>query len=272
MTATYRLVHYSPDPFTGARVPLGAVVVGHDGKVRVARAEHLPLACIGDRVHQLALLHMSERLDTIRQPDQLPRSFGPYTTLGGPQPVPEGVADPLGWVASMLNPPRSAKAAQHVVRGSTRGTYGYSFFQTWRVSQFVRKTFQPGKDLDGWLTSRSTALPSLTHWVKGSGQVLLMEPVVPTRRQFQHDLREVAERLAMYRPLLPTGAADRRGALVAYVTAGGPEERRAEAVEALRPYADDVIDVDVEGDRMAFIDRIRDVGRSGEGQGRLGWE
>ena len=73
----------------------------------------------------------------------------------------------------------------------------------------------------------------------------------------------------MYRPVMPTGTDARHGTLVAYITAGGPAERRAEAVEVLQPYADDVVDVDVEGQRAEFVERVRAVGRSGNGQGTL---
>ncbi len=268
MTARYRLVHYIPDPFTGARMPLGAVVQGVDGAVRVVRVEHLPLGCIPDRTEQLALLQISAMLDSIDQPDRLPRSFGPDTTLSAAQAVPAGVADPLSWVSNLLNPPRKSADKPAAVRGPTRASYGYGFFRTWAVAHLVRKGFNPVTDAGGWLRNHTT-LQEMSHWVDGTNRVLLMEPVVPTRPHFAEELRDVVKRLAVYKPVLGRTSAGRQGELIAYVTAGGPEARRAEAMEQLATYADQVVDVDDDTARAAFLHRIREVGEDSGGQGNL---
>lgn len=265
MLATYRLIQFTPDPFTGARFPLGAVVRQGDA-VRVATVERLPsAACLGGRSLALVVQRLHARLDSL-EADALPSSFGPYASLSEPREVPAGVPDALAWVQSMLSPPRPQAAPPATPRGAQRATLGYRFFETWHVAAYVRRTFQPASDWDGWLGRHAAALQQISHWVPGTSTVLLMEPIVPTRPQFDKDLHDVAQRLAAYRFALNEATDGRRGALVAYVTAGGPPDRRAQAREALAPIAHQVVDTDDATARTAFIERIKRVGSEGERQ------
>lgn len=266
MSAIYRLVHFTPDPFTGARLPLGAVVVGRDGAVRVAKVDSLPLACLGERGLQIAVQRLHARLDTIGSAETLPTAFGPYATLSEAVVIPEAVADPLGWVDSLLNPSQPRRRRTAVPRGAHRSSLGYRFFETWRVARFVRKTFQPATDWEGWLGRHAAGLPELSHWVPGIDQVLLMEPVVPTRHRFESELKEIAQRIGVYRYAVENAENGRRGRLIAYLTAGGHPDQREEARQTLSPFAHEVVDTCEEGPRLRFLDTIRRVGAEGNPQ------
>jgi hypothetical protein len=264
LTASYRLVHFTPDPFTGARLALGAVVVERDGRVRVAKVNRLPLACLGDRGLQIAVMRLHARLDGIGSLEALPSVFGPYATLGEPVGVPDGVPDPLGWVDALLNPERPQQRRNAEPRGAHRANVGYRFFETWKVSCFVHKTFRPRVDGQGWLAKHAVGLPELSHWVAGPTELLLMEPVVPARPRFEADLKEIAQRVGAYRYAVEQAGEERKGRLLVYLTAGGPAERRAAAREALTPFAHEVVDTDDERARDGFVAAIRRVGSAGE--------
>lgn len=106
MTATYRLIHFVPDPFTGMRFPLGAIVA-ESGNVRVTKVAKLPSAsCLGDHTLALAIQRLHGRLDAIASADALPAVFGPYASLTEPKEVPQGVTDAFSWVEGLINPPR----------------------------------------------------------------------------------------------------------------------------------------------------------------------
>lgn len=269
MIATYRLIHFTPDPFTGARFPLGAVVVDGAGAVRVAKVEHLPLACLGDRSLAVAVRRLHGRLDSISAANQLPSVFGPTTTLAEPAPVPSGVADPHAWVEAMLNPPRPASRKEPVPQGAHRASLGFRFFETWQVARYVRKTFRPDSDGGRWLDRHAAGLPVLSHWVEGRDEVLLMEPVVPTRPQFEQDVQDLAVKLCAYRYALEQAEDGHRGALVVYLTAGGHPDQRAEAQATLAPFAHTVVDTDDAAQRTSFVERIRRVGAAGDLQPAL---
>lgn len=271
MSATYRLIQFEPDPFTGARFPLGAVVAEPGGAVRVAKVERFPSAsCLGDRALAVVVQRLHARLDSVASAEALPAAFGPYASLTEPREVPAGVADALQWVQALLSPPQQRKPEpQRTSRGAQRATIGYRFFETWRVADYVRKTFKPSSDWQGWLGQHAAGLQQISHWVAGTDEVLLMEPIVPTRPQFEQDLKDVAMKLGAYQFAMGEAKNGRRGSLVAYVTAGGHPDRRAHARETLAPFAHDVVDTDDASARAAFIERIRQVGTDGDPQQRM---
>ena len=271
MTASYRLIHFAPDPFTGTRFPLGAIVA-EDGQVRIARVGQLPLAeSLGSTSLAVAVQRLYARLDDIRSPHALPLVFGPYATLAAPQAVPEGVEDAHAWVQRLLSP---EPPGEQVVAPSRpqRGSMGYRFFETWKVARYVRKRFQPSQDRGGWLREHAASLRPITHWVKGRSRVLLMEPVLPRREQFEQDLKDIAAKFGAYRCVLSDMDEPRQGKLIAYVTAGGSSDQRSHARATLAPYAHRVIDTLNDGDRAAFVGRIRQLGAEGEAQQELGGE
>jgi len=270
MTASYRLIQFAPDPFTGARYPLGAVVSHGRGEVSVAKAARVPGAgCLGNRSLAIAAQRLHARLDSIESPDALPAVFGPYVSLSKPRPIPAGVGDPTSWLTSLLTPPSIPGDGLKNVRGSQRSTLGFRFFETWKVARYVEKTFEPTSDWDGWLSPYGLGLQRIAHWVPGEKTALLMEPVVPSRAKFDKDLKEIAAKFLAYRAALDKVENGRTGQLIAYITLGGHPDQRAAAVETLAPFAHSVVDTAQPQRAAAFVEAIRKVGTEGETQEAL---
>jgi hypothetical protein len=101
MRPSYRLLHFAPDPFSGFRLPMAALVRLKSGGFRVAKARDLPINCLPPTQARM-LDRMVARLDEIRS-DTLPMVFGPYVVLDDPLPVPAGVPDEFAWVDALLN-------------------------------------------------------------------------------------------------------------------------------------------------------------------------
>jgi hypothetical protein len=261
MTSSYRLIHFTPDPFTGARFPLGALVAAGDGAVQVAKVAQLPsAACLGDRNLAVSVQRLHARLDAVHSIDTLPAVFGPYTTLSERREVPAGVSDPLAWVQHMLSPERPSPDRLVTPRGAQRGSLGYRFFETWSVARYVRKTFRPAADQGGWLGTHAAGLQQITHWAQGEDAVLLMEPVIANRPQLEHDLQEIAARFLAYRYALEKTEEGRRGELIAYLPAGGHADQRGQARETLAAFAHRVVDTDDPVSRATFLHDIRSTG------------
>lgn len=271
MTASYRLIHFTPDPFTGARFPLGAVVADGAGGVRVAKVERLPsAACLGDRGLAIAVQRLHARLDGVRSAEALPAVFGPYATLAESTEVPAGVPDALAWVQRLLSPDAPSGDRPKNPRGQQRGSLGYRFFETWRVAGYVRKTFHPATDAAGWLGTHAAGLQQVTHWVDGKTRALLMEPVILDRPQLAHDLQEIAARFLAYRYALENTDDGRQGELIAYLPAGGHADQRAQARETLAAFAHRVVDTLEEQARGDFLADIQRVATEGQAQRPLG--
>ena len=124
----------------------------------------------------------------------------------------------------------------------------------------MKKTFEPGRDLDGFL-SNASALGAVTHYVPGKREVLLMEPLIPTRPQWQDDVREVARTFGAYKTAVKSGGklplAPR---FVVYVLEGG-KGKQLDAIDAdLSSFADEIVNVTAKQVRRDFLDRVREVG------------
>ena len=268
MTASYRLVHYVPDPFAEAQFALGAVVsVGQD--VRGAPATHLPGPdCLGGAAHARLALLLSRQLGDIDSIAQIERLFGPQVQLSRPYTLPAGVADPVTWVQAHVLP--RPIAAQTLSRGHTLPYQGYQFFETWGVQRHVRKTFRADTDGSAWLGGRGRGLQPITHWVQGPDGLLLMEPVSPLRPKLHDDLQTLATRLLAWRSVLtPPKGPPVAGRLVAYVLTGGRAFDRASVADMLGDKADLVVDTDDADARSAFLAEVQRLGEAGARQAQI---
>ncbi|MEZ4319802.1 MAG: hypothetical protein R3F61_19970 [Myxococcota bacterium] len=254
MTATYQLIQVQLDPFSGRQFPLGALV-RHDGGHRVARVHRLPSGhCLGHPGADRFLERLQQLLGSLVGPE-LPSSFGPYTFLTQPLPVPSGVKDPVKWVEALLNPATPA-VEPGASRAQRRAAFGWAFFKTVGVDRLVKRGFCPTTDMGGWRDPRSAALEEISHWVPGNARVLLMEPIAPQRVKLTSDLKAVAGRFSMYRDVMEASP-EVAGSLVAYVVAGGSPEQRSEALGTLQHWADEVIDTTHTAQRAHLVDTIR---------------
>lgn len=267
MSATFRFVYYSENPFVGARIPIGSIVREADGRLRVAKVDALPsVECLGSRSAAVGLRRLIDQLDGIHVFDALPPVFGPYTVLGEERAVPFGVEDAVSWVQRLLARPAPDPKQPKFVRGVQRASLGYRFFETWQVARHVHKTFNPRHDWPDRLASlkQIAGLPSITHWVGSSNRLLLMEPVIAERPQFDNDVKEIATRFLAYRYALgkmAETAEDTVGRLYAYLPAGGSPARRAEAKEVLADAAHEVFDTEIADERDGLLRKIRVVAK-----------
>lgn len=259
MTAHFRIIYYSSDPIVGGRVPIGSVVRAGQ-RVDFVPAGHLPsAACLGSTADAVAVQMLLALFDQPKHFDSLPGGAGPYAELGESRPVPHGVDNALDWVGALLavSTPKQ-DGDRKAPRTPRRASIGYRFFETWAVAKHVRKTFRPDADWGGRL-GRYAELPQISHWVASKDTVLLLEPVVAGRRQFDEDVTEIAQRFMSYQWALRKEQAI-EGRLLAYVPSGGRPERRAEAIERLSPYAD-VFDTENGDQRDSLLAAIRRVGQ-----------
>lgn len=277
MNASYRIVQFVPDPFSGWRVPVAALVkVGE--AVRVVPSPVTPgPACLGGTPRAALFRMISEALVGADNLDHLPAGVGPQAVLEKVHLAPMADLDAAArWVAEFVLPQPVARERSDAARhpAPARRMHGARFFETWQVAEYVAPTFKPDTDWGGRLKGLG-AYGSVSHWVGGRDDVLLLEPIVPTRHQFAGDLSEVARLFGAYRFALGQAAEASTEAapgkspatLIAYVLSGS-DERKADAVSGLKA-AHHVIDTDNPGDRARFLGMIRDVGRSGRDQGDI---
>lgn len=98
MITRYRIIWLVPDPYVGARLPLGALVE-RDGRVSFVRASQRDLSAVPHDAQALARL-VSDELDEADEFDTLPASVGPQVLAGEPVAVPLSVPD--DWLARQV--------------------------------------------------------------------------------------------------------------------------------------------------------------------------
>jgi hypothetical protein len=265
MTATYRLVHFVPDPFVESRVPIAALVT-HNGSLSVVRAKSVPSArCLGGNRQAAVVQMMLEDLSHAGAGARLPSTLGPQAVLGDERAVPPAVADPLQWVARLVQHTSDDDPKDTAYRGPHRATQGYRFFQTYGVSQFVRKSFDAALHANGHL-ARAKRFGNVSHYVEGSSDLLLMEPIVTTRDNLETELSDVATLFGAYRSVIQQQQnAPKKPQLVAYVLDGGSAEARMHAMMELRDHADRVVDTANEPARAALIGQIKSIAATDPG-------
>jgi hypothetical protein len=202
-----------------------------------------------------------ERLATAERLDSLPFSVGPQAVLSDERDVPAGVSDPTAWVQSMVLPrldnPDDQKDTKP--RGPHRETLGYQILQQWGVGSLVHRHFKteviPGV--------AAKAANDISHYVAGSTEMLLMEPVIATRASLSQDLTSISETFLAWKKLFELAHTKRHPRFIAYVT--GPADGFIEAQSVLKTAADAVVNVDNRAERNRFIEEIKRIGSTGGG-------
>lgn len=266
MAAKYRLVHFVPDPFTGARIPVAALVAGGGG-VSVASATHLPgAACLGNAPTFAAMQMVLEAVSAAESFDVLPVAVGPHAVLDTEREIPGDVSDPAKWVVEHVLPRAVEDHPARETRSSRRDTQGFRFFETWHVASYVRRHFRPDQNWSDARSGTAWVLAPVSHWVGAPKTgLLLMEPIVPTRTGLQRDLTDVHQRFASYRVFLDSGDVPeetrKKTKLCVYVLAGGKAQDRNSALTAFANVGATSIDTESESARQSFLGEIQAVGR-----------
>ena len=262
MTARFQIVHFEPDPFSGSRFAVGALVENGASVQLVTGWVPGPRCLGGDQASALVRM-LLESLRTCRRLGELPMSAGPQVQIAPVQSVPGGVADPASWVRDHVLPQRPAREddlGESAPFAPRRETAGFRFFETWNVAQWVKKKYRPPA-VPEW--ARPDLAPDISHYVPGTSRLLLMEPLVTTREAFEKDLEQVGQTFLAWRGLQRYMQLPQEQTLITYIH-GGAQDRVAEARRALK-HVDRVFDVDEPGDRGEFLALIRQVGATGLG-------
>lgn len=270
MNAQYRLVHFLPDPFSGARVPVAALIGTEQGAVAVARASCLPGAgFLGSGRTEAAIEYILESLTEARTLDALPMAVGPQATLGPVTDVPAGVADPAEWLRQHILPRARASEVlvERRVQGHPRRTKGFLFFKRWGVDPLVHKLFRPQQELGKLISKPDPGLEVVSHWTGSPrSKLLLMEPIMPAREQHLNDVREVFGRFAGYRVFF-SDAPDElksRTEFCVYILTGGSAEARKATRAAFETLHARIVDTEVDRERDELLDSIRAIGSGGQ--------
>lgn len=151
VNARFQIVHFEPDPFSGSRFAVGALVESDQGVQLVTGWLPGPRGLGGEQASATVRLI----LDSLRRDariGELPMSVGPQVQLGELRPLPQGVSDPAAWIKEHVlhrRPQREDELSETAPLGAQRATAGYRFFETWHVSQWVKKRYLP-PELPGW--------------------------------------------------------------------------------------------------------------------------
>lgn len=89
MKRHFNIIHFIPDPISGARVPMGALV--HEGSsFRIALADHLPGAdCLGGTKTARLLNFLVDDLQNIQRAAEIYQRLGPQVLVDESNPKPE---------------------------------------------------------------------------------------------------------------------------------------------------------------------------------------
>ena len=262
-TPTYRVVHFTPNPFAGDRIAIAALVE-FAGQSRVARASHLPgPECLGRSGAMATMEMILEVLDATPVASELSAAIGPYAAIDVPRPVPSFVSNPVAWVQQHVLPrhdePDEEGDVLLVSREPQRSTEGFGFLRGLHVAGHVKKHFKPREQWKGATEEQVAGLGPISHYTAGRG-LLLMEPIATERDGFVADLNRVSGSFMAYRYALENLLHDAKPKLVVYVLPGGLEDRRQGALRTLRDKAHVAIDCRNEADKTVLANLIQRAG------------
>lgn len=261
MNSRYRLIYFVPDHFSGERIPVGAVV-SENGVLDVAIADRTPGAeCLGSAARYMLLRDTLDDLRQLHSFERLPMAIGPHFEMTEPRELPQIETNAVKWLRETILPRYQEKPSAARKRSPSRSKLGLSYLQQFGVAKYV-KQFRPSRDLHE-LNGASETLPSISQGVRGGSNLLLMEPIVPSRHQLDEDLKQVGTRFFAYRGALQRPQRDTTVSFLAYVLPGGDMSRRSEIFGRLGDAADQVYDVATLHQRRELMTTIAEVGRSG---------
>lgn len=256
MSSTFQLVHYVPNLFLGGRLPVAAMLLSADAKLRLVRAAHLPDEhCLGGRDQVVALNFALARLE--RDPSAASTAaLGAHVQFDPPRQVPHGVEADKWLREAVLPQPPAARDK----RSSNRATRGYAWLQDIGLGFYVNKQFRPEKfEITNVSKLQNKGLKPISHWVSDGEQLLLLEPLIP--RGDRLPFEDVATNLGAYRFHLGDSANITLGV---YLLRGGSPEARDYAQRSLQSSAHRVFDTTNAEDRNILIATVSALGRNGD--------
>jgi hypothetical protein len=100
----FRLVSFTPDPFSGGRFTIGALI-GTERDASFTPAEHLPGPdCLGGTAAWLTLQKVLQSLASLRRLDPEPGFATQLLSFSPTASVPTGCVDPKSWLRAALLP------------------------------------------------------------------------------------------------------------------------------------------------------------------------
>jgi hypothetical protein len=255
VNARFRVVHFVPDPFSGGRVPIAALV-DLGGRVEVAFAESKWEKLLPANARLVARL-IRDSLGARASFDGLPASSGPHAVLGEVRSVPTEVTEPLRWVrGAIFGLGEDVSLEQKPVE--RRQHAGFRLLTSWKVDHWVRRRYRPAEDSNRY----AKVLPEISQYVLSKAGLLLMEPVLASQPHFANQLQHIGTSfMAWHHSLEKVKRDSPRPTFYAYVIANGDRDRVAEAHDALKELAT-VVDVTSAKERDGFISTIKKVGQA----------
>ena len=253
MTTRFRVVHFVPDPFSGGRVPIAALVdVG--GRVEVAYAESSWEKFLPANARLVAKLVRESLVKDVGF-DELPSSSGPHAVLSEIRSIPKGVEHPVTWVREAIFGIREELTLQ-VEKLERRQSVGLKFLREWQVAQWVKRGYRPAEKA----TRFAHLLPEISQYVEGKSGLLLMEPIVTTQLHFETQVQHIGTAFLAWRHSLENAGLAKEPRFFAYVV-DGARDRVEHARNAFREVAE-TVDVGVAAERDEFLSTIKRVGQS----------
>ena len=282
MKASMHIVHYSPDPFTGWKIPVGAYVrVGDSWEFVVAKSLPGP-SCLGGHGHAANMRLYLAALENSQTPDEIGMKGGPNVFLGRESQMPMDLEDPSGWVQDHILPGKSRMTWHKNKKTSTgtrrRSSFGKTFFRNQGLEKVVQPTWEPKREGAGWLDGYDGVLSPVTHWVQGD-RLLLMEPLAPLQKaSLEHQAQEISNKYIAYQwafdrareQHLPIPDHLREPTYFGYLLQGpGTKKAKRSALKMLRQVGT-AVDTADRTERDRFITEIRIQGqRASDGDGGL---
>ena len=232
---TYRVVHFLPDPFSGARLPIAALLAGSGAGVKAVRRRNLRVPSgLGGKAADQLVKFILEALDRAERLDVLPFEIGPQSELGPERAIPATVTDPATWVREHVLEAASANASKRKPRAAESRFY----LDSWGIGSLVKRRFRPDA-LESFLPRTSwRVLPPISQYVGSADrQLLLLEPLVSHESVVpEDDVREVYARVAAYQACFSTVDASKGavGRLGVYVVGDDDDEVRRDMTSAFR--------------------------------------
>lgn len=262
MTPTYRLIHFAPNPISGARFPLAASIAWGDGRPDTIVTGHVPgPECLGSMsLHRLA----KRFLDDVSGVDDLSSMPTAYETVGRieePVILPR-VENPEEWLKKFVLLARygygEERASYGTVRGPRRSTLGKRFFSQYQMDEIVQHDFKPTRVFDD--DEKWSFAPSVAHYAGGSRSLVLVEPLDLRRESYMEDAKKAARDLCVYRNMQPKQESIWTVAMI--LPCHGFELRRGEVAEHLSHYVDQSVDVVREKERKLLFDALHEAAKS----------